>query len=153
MAFTAVQPAAAAEAKPIYLRSRTVQGYLDVWREKTDWGSEVRTWQLNRNSNQRWYMRSDFNGNLTFVGSQSGLCIDVSNSDRPSEGAPVVMWDCNNNLSQQWIQEQGSEPGSWRFRNARFTGWCMDEQSYGDRVAVRWCNEGPYQNWYVEWDS
>ncbi len=65
----------------------------------TQQGTIVEIFDCNGSVHQRWTVNRD----LSIVGRQSGLCLDVLASGTEF-GTPVVLWPCTGGANQQWRQ-------------------------------------------------
>ena len=62
-------------------------------------GTKVQLWDCNGGANQQWA----FQANGTLRGNQSGLCLDVSNS-QTANGTLTLLWTCTGAANQLWTR-------------------------------------------------
>jgi len=79
-----------------------VQGLcLDVKGRSVAQGAEVDTYPCNGQDNQHWTRNADG----SFIGVQSGMCMDVSGGLTTSgNGTPVIIWPCHGGDNQKWLR-------------------------------------------------
>jgi hypothetical protein len=65
--------------------------------QATSAGTKVEIWSCNGGANQQWRVNSDG----TIVGTQSGLCLDVT-ANGTANGTAVEIWTCNGGSNQKW---------------------------------------------------
>src|SRR5262249_45748131 len=80
-----------------------------------------RTGGSNQGLNLDWYTSDQ----VRFRGTGSGRCIDIKNSDTATAGRKLVLWDCTDQLSQQW-RTQELDNGQVLLHNASHPELCMD---------------------------
>ncbi|GAA1987379.1 ricin-type beta-trefoil lectin domain protein [Catenulispora subtropica] len=72
---------------------------LDAQGRKTTAGTPVILYTCNGGTNQQWAWRADG----TFVGVQSGLCLDVTGGAvAAADGTPLELWPCTGQSNQKW---------------------------------------------------
>jgi hypothetical protein len=125
--------AAAAEptldySPPQALESMQAGGVLDVSGGATGNNSQVITYHRDRAANQAWvediYQTSPVD-TVRFRGVGSNRCLDILNSTTATSGRPLVIFDCNNNASQQWYLEDLGDSET-RIRSVLNPNLCMN---------------------------
>ncbi|GAB2843497.1 non-reducing end alpha-L-arabinofuranosidase family hydrolase [Lentzea nigeriaca] len=83
------------------------------------------------------------NGVNQIVGAQSGRCVDVPNASR-TNGTRVQLYDCNNQVNQQWTYTAGKQL-------TVYGTMCLDAAGSGNAAAIQiyTCNGQTNQQWNV----
>jgi len=72
---------------------------LDVKEQGTTPGSLVDLYACNGQQNQQWYLQLG-----AIIGVQSSLCLDSSGGPASGGGTQLVMNECNQAASQNWVR-------------------------------------------------
>jgi hypothetical protein len=135
---------------PQATESMQAGGGLDVSGGATANNSRVITYHRDRGANQAWlediYQTSPVD-TVRFRGVGSNRCLDILNSTTATSGRPLVIFDCNNNASQQWILEDLGDSQT-RIRSVLNPNLCMNvsggqDVQDGPPMIVYNCSAGP----------
>lgn len=135
-------------------------------------GGRVQLWECHERANQQWVITYQPSGGGP-AGSKSGKspldrsydtrltqeffrlvirgrCLDVQRSDFDSQrkGGKVQIWDCNNDLNQDW---KFDSHGHLTSRNGQCLDIAQDAMNQNGTLAQLWdCQNVPHQQWFLE---
>jgi hypothetical protein len=105
---------------------------------------------------QEWTPVSLGGGIYKFVNVAVGWCLDAYSPQKPTNGRPIILWDCSANISDThwaWNPSTSIQPLSSRVWGT--TGFCLDDPGglhiAGPRMQLWTCNNTPAQKWQYVW--
>ena len=114
-------------------------------------GANVQIYGSNMTKAQRWLVREDANGFLTFINVGSGLVLDVSGG-KATSGRNVQQWISNGTRAQKWIAVE-AEDGSISLHSALDFDFVLDVAgggtSNGANVQLYKSNQTVAQTFYA----
>lgn len=144
----AAVPARASAATHLFFNTAT-QDSSGVWRFgnlclEADPGPDfayrvaIQPCDVSNNPAQRWQAIAVSNGVYKFVNEAVGWCLDTHSPTPPTDGLPIILWDCSANISDTrwaWSGTLGLQTLESRVWNT--TGHCLDIPG-GQFLAGRW---------------
>ncbi|MEN3304578.1 MAG: chitinase [Micromonosporaceae bacterium] len=103
---------AAAEPTPLFntphqaIESMQAGGVLDANGQGTANFTLIDSYVRNGQSNQSWTVEAYNDHSVRFLGTGSGRCIDITNSNQnPGAGTSLSLYDCSDQSSQRWMPQ------------------------------------------------
>ncbi|MDH6119383.1 GH18 family chitinase [Kitasatospora sp. GAS204A] len=114
---------------PQAIENMQAGGVLDVDRQGTANLTPIVGYHRNGGANQSWkvnFYTDTPKEEVTFQGTGSGRCIDITHSDRnPGAGTPLSLYDCTGQPSQRWVPLYLGN-SQYEFLSAFLPGLCMN---------------------------
>ncbi len=118
-------------------------------------GANVRLWDDNKTTAQKWIVRHDAKGYITLINARSGKALDVDQPQslsHPVNGANIHQWDNANTRNQKWIALKMSN-GSFVLISAADENHVVDVASGNTRLGTNirlWeRNNSRAQRWFI----
>lgn len=97
---------------------------VDVSNGSKNSGANVWTFQSNNTNAQKWKVKKDSVGYITFINVGSNKALDVSNAS-VNNGANIWQYEVNNTYAQKWIAKKNTD-GSLTFVSALDANYVLD---------------------------
>lgn len=97
---------------------------VDVSNGSKNNGANIWTYQLNNTNAQKWKVKKDSVGYITFINIGSNKALDVSNAS-VNNGANIWQYEVNNTYAQKWIAKKNTD-GSLTFLSALNSNYVLD---------------------------